>query len=112
MLFTGLMWWSAAQCLKALWLAIALIGILSGGVLGYQYFTIYPKESQGMFDYWIKDTAEKLQTPDDWQKFMMYFHRRNYHIRYFLVHRMGMTCKQANDLWWQLHDYLDKRGMF
>ncbi len=112
MLFTGFMLFSAAESLKPCWIAIALIGALSGGVLAYQYFTVYPQESKGMFDYWVKDTAEQLQTKEDWQKFMLYFHRRNYHIRYFLVHRLGLTCKQANDLWWQLHDQLDKQGQF
>ncbi len=112
MLFTGFMWFSVAECLAAWWPVLALAGILSGGILTYQYFTIYPQESKGMFDYWVKDTAEQLRTPEDWQKFMLVFHRRNYHIRYFLVHRMGMTCKQANDLWWQLHDNLAKRGLF
>ena len=33
-------------------------GILCGGVLAYQYFMIYPQESRGMFDYWIKEKAE------------------------------------------------------
>jgi hypothetical protein len=69
---------------------------------------VYPQESRGMFDFWVKDTAEQLKTQEDWQKFMLYFHRRNYHIRYFMVHRLGLTCKQANDIWWQLHDYLVK----
>jgi len=112
MLFTGFMWWSAAECLKALWPVIAIVGGLSCGILVYQYFMIYPQESRGMFDYWVKDTAEKLQTQDDWQKFLLMFHRRNYHERYFMVHRLGMTCKQANDIWWQMHDDLAKQGQF
>jgi hypothetical protein len=112
MLFTGLMWWSAAECLELLWPAIALAGILSGGILVYQYFTIYPTESRGMFDYWIKDTAEQSKTEEDWQHFLLYFHRQNYHCRYFMVHGMGMTCKQANDTWWEIYHYLIKRGMF
>jgi len=112
MLFTGFMWFSAAEILKGLWSAIALVGILCSGVLAYQYFTIYPQESRGMFDYWVKDTAEQLKTPQDWQKFMLYFHRRNYHIRYFMVQRLGMTCKQANDIWWQMYHDLIKRGLF
>jgi hypothetical protein len=112
MLFTGLMWWAAAECLTLIWPALALAGILCGGVLVYQYFVIYPGESKGMFDYWVKDTAEQLKAPEDWQKFMLYFHRRNYHIRYFLVHRLGMTCKQANDIWWQMFHDLSKRGLF
>jgi len=110
MLFTGLMWFSAAECLTFVWPIIALAGILCGGVLAYQYFTIYPEESKGMFDYWVKDTAEQLQTPQDWQKYMLYFHHRNYHIRYFMVHRLGLTCKQANDIWWQMHDELVKEN--
>ena len=65
-----------------------------------------------MFDFWVKDTAEQLITQEDWQKFMLAFHRRNYHIRYFMVHRLGLTCKQANDIWWQLHDDLVKRGLW
>jgi len=112
MLFTGLMWWAAAECLTLIWPALALAGILCGGVLVYQYFVIYPDESKGMFDYWVKDTAEQLKAPEDWQKFMLYFHRRNYHIRYFLVHRLGMTCQQANDIWWQMFHDLSKRGLF
>ncbi len=112
MLFTGFMCWSAAQWVKALWPAIAVAGLLSSGILAYQYFTIYAQESRGMFDYWVKDAAEGLQTSEDWQKFLVSFHKRNYHERYFMVHRLGMTCKQANDTWWQLHDELDKRGLF
>jgi hypothetical protein len=112
MLFSGFMWWKAAEFLTGLWLVMALAGLLSCGVLTWQYFTLYPKESMGMFDYWVKDTAEKLQTQQDWQQFLVTFHRRNYHCRYFLVHLQHMSCKQANDLWWRLHDYLDKRGMF
>jgi len=112
MLFTGFMWWSAAQCVSALWPAIALAGILSASVLTYQYFTLYPQESRGMFDYWIKEKAETLQTQEDWQQFLMYFHRQNYDCLYYLVHRYGLTCKQAHDLWWQLHDTLAKQGLF
>lgn len=112
MLFTGFMWWSATQYLAALWPAVALAGILSGGILSYQYFTIYPQESRGMFDFWIKDTAEKLQTQEDWQQFLMIFHRRNYHCRYFMVNRLKLSCKQANDIWWKLHDDLEKRGLW
>jgi hypothetical protein len=112
MLFTGFMWWSAAECLTVLWPAAALMGILCGGVLAYQYFMIYPLESKGMFDYWIKEKAEQLKTQEDWQQFLLVFHRRNYHERYFMVHRLGMTCKQANDIWWQLHDQLAKQGLF
>jgi hypothetical protein len=112
MLFSGFMWWSAAQWLAGLWPAMALAGILSGALLVHQYFTVYPKESRGMFDFWIKDTAEQLRTPQDWQKFLLYFHRQNYHCMYFMVHLLGMDCKQAHDAWWKLHDELDKKGMF
>jgi hypothetical protein len=112
MLFTGFMWWTAAECLSVLWPIIALVGVLSSGVLAYQYFMIYPQESRGMFDYWIKDTAENLKTQEDWQHFLLYFHRQNYHCRYFMVHRLGMTCKQANDAWWNMYHYLSKRGLF
>ena len=112
MLFTGFMWWAAAECLKVLWPAMALAGMLCSGVLVFQYFALYPQESRGMFDYWIKEKAEQLQTQEDWQQFLLAFHRRNYHCRYFMVHRLGMTCKQANDAWWQLFYYLNKRGLF
>ena len=112
MLFTGFMWWSLCQCLAVFWLPLALAGILSASLLTYQYFKLYPQESLGMFDFIIKDTAEKLQTQQDWQQFLLTFHRRNYHCRYFMVHRLGMTCKQANDIWWQLFHDLQKRGLF
>jgi MFS family permease len=112
MLFTGFMWWTAAGYIRALWPAAALAGILSASTLAYQYFVLYPKESRGMFDYWIKDTAENLKTQEDWQKFMLVLHRRNYHLRYFMVHRLGMTCRQANDIWWAMYHDLDKRGLF
>ena len=52
---------SAAQWLKVLWPAMALVGLLCGGVLAYQYFMIYPQESKGMFDYWIKEKADQLK---------------------------------------------------
>ncbi len=65
-----------------------------------------------MFDFWIKEKAEQLKTREDWQQFLLVFHRRNYHERYFMVHRLGMTCKQANDIWWQLHDELARQGLF
>jgi 4-amino-4-deoxy-L-arabinose transferase-like glycosyltransferase len=112
MLFTGFMWWAAAQCVTVIWPALALAGILCAGVLAYQYFMIYPLESKGMFDFWVMEKAQQLKTQDDWQQFLLVFHRRNYHERYFMVHRLGMTCKQANDIWWQLHDQLDKQGLF
>ena len=112
MLFTGFMWWSAAESVAFLWPALALAGILCGGVLAYQYFVIYPQESRGMFDFWVKDVADQLKTPEDWQQFLLTFHRKNYHCRYYLVHRMGMSCKQANDLWWKIFHYLNDRGLF
>lgn len=112
MLLTGSMWFWAAESVRLLWPVLAVCGAICGGLLVFQYFTVYQQESKGMFAFWIKDAAEKLQTQEDWQKFMLVFHRKNYHIRYFLVHRLGLTCKQANDLWWQVHDDLDKRGMF
>ena len=90
----------------------ALLGILCGGVLAYQYFMVYPQESRGMFDFWVKEKAEQLSSQEDWQQFLLVFHRLNYHERYFMVHRLGMTCKQANDTWWQLYHYLIKRGTF
>jgi hypothetical protein len=112
MLFTGFMWWSAAQCVAAVWPILALVGILSGGVLVYQYFTVYPLESRGMFDYWIKDAAEGLRTQDDWQKFLLVYHRQNYDCMYFMVHRLGMSCRQAHDVWWQLMRQLQQQGEF
>ncbi|MBF0570502.1 MAG: glycosyltransferase family 39 protein [Candidatus Omnitrophica bacterium] len=112
MLFTGFMWWAAGQCLKIVWPAMVLAGILCGGVLAYQYFTFYPRESKGMFDFWVKDKAEQLKTQEDWQKFLLIYHRRNYHCMYFMVHRWGLTCKEAHDRWVQLHDYLAQRGLF
>jgi hypothetical protein len=112
MLFTGFMWWTAADCLSVMWPVLALAGILAASILAYQYFMIYPNESRGMFDFWIKEKADQLKTKEDWQGFLLVFHRRNYHERYFMVHRLGMTCKQANDLWWRMHDILDKRGLF
>jgi len=112
MLFTGFMWYSAAECAAFIWPLLALSGVLCAGVLAYQYFMIYPLESKGMFDFWVKEKAEELKTQEDWQQFLLVFHRRNYHERYFMVHRLGMTCKQANDTWWQLHDQLDKQGLF
>lgn len=112
MLFTGIVLWSAAELAATAWIAIALAGMLAGGILTYQYFMIYPKESKGMFDYWVKEQAENLKTGDDWKKFILIYHRRNYHIRYFMVHRLKWTCKEANDFWWQIHDSLAKRGLF
>jgi len=112
MLFTGYMWWALAQSLSAVWTVLALAGILCGGVLTYQYFMLYPVESKGMFDFWVMEKAQELKTQQDWQQFLLVFHRRNYHERYFMVHRLGMTCKQANDIWWQLHDQLARLGEF
>jgi len=112
MLFTGLMWWSAAQFFIGLWPVIALVGILSSGVLAWQYFTLYPQQSKGMFDYWIMDAANQISTPQDWQQFLLTFHQRNYQCRYFMVNRLGMTCKQANDTWWQLFHQLKDRGLW
>ncbi|MDE2214781.1 MAG: glycosyltransferase family 39 protein [Candidatus Omnitrophica bacterium] len=109
MLFTGCMWYWAAECVKALWPVLALVGILSGAVLVYQYFTIYPVQSKGMFDYWIKDAAESLKTREDWKKFLLVFHRQNYHCIYFMEHRLGLTCKQAHDIWWGLYRELQAR---
>ena len=79
MLFTGFMCWSAAECVIFLWPALALVGILCGGVLAYQYFMIYPQESKGMFDFWVMEKAQQLKTQEDyfWQAFMLVFHRRN-----------------------------------
>ena len=112
MLLTGLMWWTAAEALRFLWPLLALTGILFGGVLAYQYFTIYPQESKGMFDFWIKDVADQCKSQSDWQKFIMANRRRNYHCRYYMVHGLGMTCKQANDFWWAIFHYLEPRGLF
>ncbi len=112
MLLTGHMWQAVAERIRGMWLAAALAGILCSGVLAYQYFVVYPKASTGMFDFWIKDQAEALKTQEDWQQFMMAYHRRNYHIRYFLVRRLGMTCKEANTLWWGLHDQLVAKGLW
>ncbi|MDE2027527.1 MAG: glycosyltransferase family 39 protein [Candidatus Omnitrophica bacterium] len=112
MLFTGFMWYSAAESLKALWLVLALVGILSGGVLVWQYFTVYQQESKGMFDYWLMDAADQLKTQQDWQKFLLVFHRRNYQCMYFMEHRLGMSCKQAHDVWWKLLRELQARGQW
>jgi len=109
MLFTGLMWWSAGQCLMVLWPAIALTGILCGGLLMYQYFAIYPQESKFFFGSWAKDIAESLKTPEDWKNFLITFHQQQYHCRYFLAHQLGMTCKEAKDEWQQASEYLKKR---
>jgi len=110
MLFTGFMWWAAGQCLTVLWPAMALTGILCGGVLVYQYFTIYPQESKVMFGYRVEEMVDQLKTPEDWQMFLMILHRQRYHCRYLMVHRLGMTCQQANDLWWQMDDYLNRQA--
>jgi hypothetical protein len=99
MLFTGFMWWAAAECLKGLLPAMTLVGIFSGAILAYQYFTIYPAESKGEFGFWAKETAQQLKTPEDWRKFLLTFRSQKYHCRYFLAHGLGMTCKQADDAW-------------
>ena len=99
MLFTGLMCWSAGQCLMVLWPAIALTGILCGGVLMHQYFTSYPQESKVFFGSWAKEIAENLRTQEDWKNFLTAFHRQQYHCRYFLAHQLGMTCKTARAVW-------------
>jgi hypothetical protein len=110
MLFTGLMWWSAVEATKGLWLALVLTGLLSAGVLTYQYFTVYPQESRTEFGSWAKSVAENLKTTQDWQKFLLVFNRQEYHCRYFLSHGLGLTCQQANQAWQQAHDYLAARG--
>jgi hypothetical protein len=101
MLFTGLMCWSLGECLAVLWPAIALTGILCGGVLAYQYFTVYPQESKFFFGSWAREIAESLRTPEDWKNFLITFHPQQYHCRYFLAHQLGMTCKEAKDKWQQ-----------
>ncbi|MBF0505037.1 MAG: glycosyltransferase family 39 protein [Candidatus Omnitrophica bacterium] len=112
MLFTGFIWWAAAECLSGCWLAIALVGAVCAGALMYQYFMIYPQESKGMFDYWVEEKAEQLKTQDDWQEFLLYIHRKTYDCRYFMVHGLGMTCQQANDLWWRMYQYLHNKGVY
>jgi len=112
MLFTGFMWWSVAQCLTALWPVLALTGLLAASILTYQYFMIYPQESKGEFGYLVEEKAGQLKTPDDWKGFFLYFHKQRYHCRYFMVHRLGMTCKESKDAWQQMHDTLTKQGLY
>ncbi|MBF0511810.1 MAG: glycosyltransferase family 39 protein [Candidatus Omnitrophica bacterium] len=112
MLFTGLMWAKAGECLKAVWPALALAAILSGGVLVWQYFTLYPQESKGMFTFWVMDQANRSKSRDEWMSFLMLYHRQNYHCRYFLSHKLGMSCKEANDVWWDLYHRLKKAGLY
>lgn len=107
MLFTGFMWWSAGQCLTVIWPVMALTGVLCGSILVYQYFMLYPQESKGMFGYWAKEKAEQLNTQEDWKGFLIYFHKQRYHCRYFMAHRLGMSCKQAQDIWQQMEDHLN-----
>ena len=64
-----------------------------------------------MFDFWVKDKADELKTQKDWQEFLLVFHRRNYHCRYFMVQKLGVTCRQANDAWWKLFYSLRERGL-
>jgi hypothetical protein len=104
MLFTGLMWWSAAECLKGFWPVMALAGIFCGGLLAHQYFWLYPDESKVMFGYRALEIAGQLKTPDDWKQFLLVFHKQPYHCRYFLAHRLGMTCRQARDMWLKVPD--------
>lgn len=111
MLFTGFMLFSVAEWMKVVWLPIALAGLLCGGVLAYQYFMIYPQESRGMFDYWIKEKADQIKTDEDWKAFLVNFYRRNYHCRYFMAQKLGLTCRQANDAWWKLFYALRERGL-
>ena len=110
MLFTGLLWWSAAQCLTALWPVIALTGILGGGLLMVQYFTVYPQESKVFFGSWAKEIAERLRTEGDWKNFLITFNKQQYHCRYFLAHQLGMTCKEARDEWLQAAEYLKRQS--
>ncbi|MDE2214111.1 MAG: glycosyltransferase family 39 protein [Candidatus Omnitrophica bacterium] len=97
MLLTGWMWWSAAQCCKLWWPAMALGGILSAAILAYQYFWIYPGESKTTFGYRAMEIAEQVETPQDWREFILNFRRQQYHCRYFLSQRLGLTCRQARD---------------
>jgi len=106
MLFTGLMWWSVGQFLVGAWLAMALTGILSAGVLGYQYFVLYPQESKSSFGSRAREIVEELKTQEDWKAFLLLFHPQRYHCRYFLVHRLGMSCEQAKDIWAETSDEL------
>ena len=112
MLFSGYMLWATLECLKPMWVVVACAAVISAWALLYQYFVVYPTESKYMFDAWIKDDADKLKTQEDWQQFLLHYHRQNYHCRYFLVQKMHLTCRQANELWWQMYHALKEKGLF
>ena len=69
------MWWSAAECLKALWMAVALAGILCGGVLVYQYFVAKNIRRKVRACLITSSTIPQnnFKTQEDWQKFFNVF---------------------------------------
>lgn len=109
MIFTAGMLSLAVHCSRFFWMPILASGILSVTVLVYQYFYLYPQESKGMFNFWVNEQVDAIKTDDDMKRFLVMTYRKNYHVRYFLVEKYGMTCREANDFWWKLYRQLENK---
>jgi len=109
MIFTGLLLDYACRLYKICWVPVLLAGLLSSYLLVYQYFYLYPQESKGMFNFWVSEQVNQIKTDEDMKQFLVMNYHKNYHERYFLVQKYKMTCREANDFWWNLYRQLEQK---
>lgn len=86
------------------------VAVIFAGVFLHTYFSVYPQQSKGMFAFWVKEQAVRLKTDEDWLKFMVFNHKLDYHVRYYLMHQKNQSCSQSYTTWKSVGDLMQKMG--
>ena len=88
-------------------LASVLVTAFAGNFL-YDYFKYYPDRSKGMFAFWIYDEAQQLKTGQDWVEFLIKYHVKDYHERYYMMNYQNLGCAQSYQVWKNINTLSDQ----
>ncbi len=108
MIATGLIIHKSIE--RWIWVALpaTLIAISFTFVFLTQYFTLYPKDSIGMFNVWTETEAKNAKTDNDWMTFLYHYHPHMYISRYALMRYHGDSCASAKKTWENLYPFFKK----
>jgi hypothetical protein len=78
------------------------------------YFTLYQKESLGMYSPWTRDMAARAfapgASPEDWFRFRYAFRHADYDYRYYAMLLKGDSCEKTRRDWMDFGELMRKLG--
>jgi hypothetical protein len=109
-LLSGYLLWQSCERWWGLWIGILVLSIGFAVAFFNVYFTVFPQEGKGMFEYWAFDEARQIKTDEDWLKFVVLYRYQDYTTRYYLMQYHGFGCKESQDVWQGVGNLLNSQG--